>query len=278
MVDDAVFIGKPDFKSTIDAVRMGKVDTAVLPIENSTTGSIFEVYDLLLENKLSIVQEGILKINHLLLAKRADTKTCYCHPEAYKQCQKVLLKMGIKPIFVEDTATAVKTAKSDKEGKFSAIGNTFLAQFYGLKIISDSIQTSKENYTRFFAIERQDTPGVAGMQGFPGGGGNKVTIVFSVVHQPGSLLDALKPYKEYGLNLTKIESRPISGKPWEYIFIVDILLNGTRRHPEGNRHTSIPPEWRDRQRILKAVIDDMKKNTTFLKILGTYPKGKTYAA
>lgn len=254
MINKASFIGKPDFKSIFDSLQTGKIDLGILPIENSTTGSIFEVYDLLLDKEIEIVGEGILKINHLLLAKRGsykkNIKRCYCQIEAWKQCQMELEKRKIAPIFVEDTASAVHNLAKDKDLDTCAIGNNYLAQKYGLKIISDSIQKQKGNFTRFVSV------GSGGVRSKKKG--EKVSMIFSVLHQPGSLLRALTPYAEHGLNLTKIESRPILNKPWEYIFIVDFILKNIDN--------------------LDKVVKEMKLKTLYLKILGVYQKGKIYEA
>lgn len=250
---NATYVGRESFRSVIQMVKKGNVDLGVIPIENSTTGSIYEVYDLLIEENVQIIDEGILKVNHVLLVKpktsEKNIETCYCHPEAYKQCSEVLVKKRIKPVFVEDSATAVEKLKKDTNNKACAIGNNYLKKKFGVKIISENIQNQKSNYTRFVVITKEKTENKSA---------DKATVIFSVKHTPGSLLKALKPYAEYGLNLTKIESRPIDGKPWEYVFIVDFLIKT--------------------QEDLKKVVTGMKKHSEYVTVLGTYKKGKTYGS
>ncbi|MBI2611835.1 hypothetical protein HYW54_03765 [Candidatus Gottesmanbacteria bacterium] len=257
MINGQKYLGRNSFTDIISDIKKNKVDVGVLPIENSTTGSIYEVYDLLLNKDIEIVGEGILKINHLLLAKKTTEeriiKRCYCQIEAWKQCKLALFKRKITPVFAEDTALAVQNVSKDKNLDTSAIGNTYLAQKYKLKVITDSIQIQKENFTRFVALALHPPGGLALHLK-----NTKVTMIFSVLHKPGSLLRALTPYAKYGLNLTKIELRPILHKPWEYIFIVDFIVKNIDD--------------------LNKVVKEMIKTTRYLKILGVYQKGTVYEA
>ena len=249
-------VGLNNFKQIFDSVSSDKVNVGLVPVENSLTGSIYQTYDLLLERKLKIVGETILKIKHCLLINqiKINNKTqmlkkirvCFSHPEAIKQCQSFFEKhKNIKPVFVSDTASAAKQLKIKKSEKACVISNAETAKLYGLSILRDDVQDNPNNYTRFVVVSRDSEQN-----------GNKVSLIFSVVHKPGSLVKILEPYADLGLNLTKIESRPVAGKPWEYIFIVDFELNDSSD--------------------LHKVLGQMKNHANFIKVLGRFEKGKIY--
>ena len=245
-----------NFNQIFETVSSDSVDVGVVPLENSLTGSIYQTYDLLLDGNLKITGEVFLKINHCLLVKNSNKvsnkltlsnlRLCYSHPEAIKQCLSFFEKYkNIKPVFAEDTASAAQHLSLTKDEKSSAIANKMSADLYGLRLLIEDIADNPNNFTRFVVVSKSAEIG-----------GNKVSLVFSVVHKPGSLVKILKPYAELGLNLTKIESRPVVGKPWEYLFIVDFELN-------------------DKSDLLK-VLEQMKKHAIFIKVLGRFKKGKVY--
>lgn len=230
---------------------MDKSSLGIVPIENSTTGSILDTFDALIKSKLQICGEIVLRIHHQLLAKSEKVKIreierCFSHPQAIGQCQKFISSLKNAEVeFTSDTASAAKLVGEKGNMGDTAVANQLCAQIYNLKIIKSKIEDNKENFTRFFIIGHKETD-VA----------NKVTFVFSVAHQPGSLVRTLAPFAKWKLNLTKIESRPIPGKPWEYLFFVDM-------------------EMSSKETFLKAV-KEIKKSTNFIKIFGFYPKGKIY--
>lgn len=249
------FIGFSSFENIVSAVGKGKLIRGILPIENSLTGNIYETYDLLLSENLNIVGEIVLKVNHHLLAKKEfmesklninNLKKCYSHPQAFKQCKSFFINhKHILKLYEKDTATGAKKLKKEKITS-AAISNRFAANIYKLHIVKENIGDHRFNFTRFVVIGKKSA-----------NTGNKVTMIFSVAHKPGSLVKALEPYAKYGFNLTRIESRPILGKPWEYIFVVDFEIDQNR-----NR--------------LNNVINEMKINTNFIKVLGQYQKGNIY--
>lgn len=230
-----------------------KNDFGIIPIENSLTGSITQNYDLLTKSSCFITGEIFLKIKHHLLVKRETRDKldnllyCYAHSESLKQCHDFfLLNKNIKPVFAEDSASAAMLLRKNRSNNYCAVAGRHAAEINKLKILDIDVQNDDDNYTRFAVISR-----------LPNKRGNKASIIFSVVHEPGSLLRVLAPYAEAGLNLTKIESRPIIGRPWEYMFIVDFIL-----HKDSAK--------------LNKVLKEMKKNTTYLKLLGLYDSGKIY--
>ena len=221
----------------------------VVPVENSTTGSIFDTFDSLLNTDVSIIGEIVLHIHHNILSKSKSINTinkCFSHPQAIQQCTSFFRSHStIKPFFTKDTASAAQQVSLSNKDE-SAIGNREAARIYGLNILEVNVEDNPNNYTRFAVIGND-----------PNKTGDKVTLSFSVEHKPGSLFATLSPYCRFGLNLTKIESRPVFGKPWEYIFIVDL---------------EIPGKFKE----FAKVLEEMKENVNFLKILGIYRKGVVY--
>ncbi|OGG20834.1 hypothetical protein A3D03_04105 [Candidatus Gottesmanbacteria bacterium RIFCSPHIGHO2_02_FULL_40_13] len=245
--------GSDSFYKIFSKLKKQKSDYGIIPVENSLTGSITQNYDLLMKEDIFIVGEILLKIKHHLLVNRDTISNlnnllyCYTHSESLKQCHDFfLLNKNIKPVFAEDSASAAILLRKNRSNIYCAIASRQAAEINKLKMLDIKVQNDDNNYTRFAVISRR-----------PNKNGNKASIIFSVVHEPGSLLKALKPYAEAGLNLTKIESRPIIGKPWEYIFIVDFILQ------------------KDNAQI-NNVLKKMKKSTNYLKLLGLYDPGKIY--
>ncbi|OGG18989.1 hypothetical protein A3D78_07750 [Candidatus Gottesmanbacteria bacterium RIFCSPHIGHO2_02_FULL_39_14] len=243
-----ILLGKNTLEEIFDRIIGNNNYLGVIPIENSVSGSILESYDLIYEKKVYIAGELILKINHCLLSKdtASDSKLfkyCLSHSEAFKQCRKFMSQNPhLVSIITSDTASgAALLLNKDKD--YCAIASKKTALIYGLKIIREHLEDNPANYSRFVIIKNQ-------MNKI----GDKVSLIFSLEHKPGSLVKVLIPYAERGLNLTKIESRPILGSPWQYIFYIDLEIK--------------------KQTDLKLVLHDMKKYCLFLKILGIYPKGK----
>jgi prephenate dehydratase/chorismate mutase/prephenate dehydratase len=241
------------FKHVFEAVTRGEADFAIVPIQNSQAGSINETYDLLLKHDLNIYGELDLRVNHCLLAvpgESLDTiKTVYSHPQALAQCDEFLSKLGAEIIPSYDTAGSARMIKEKKLANCAAVASKRVAQIYQMQILAENIQTIKDNYTKFFAISKRKAKRAAK---------NKTTIIFATKNVPGALYNCLGAFATRGINLTKLESRPIKDKPWEYIFYVDF---------EGHLEDS----------ICKQALADLKKTTSFIKILGSYPKAKTSA-
>jgi prephenate dehydratase len=212
-------------------LSQGEVDAAVVPIENSLAGSVIEHFDLLLKYDLVIVAEALLRIRHNLIAltgvAESDISTVYSHPVALAQCRKFFAtRPAIRPCAFYDTAGSVKHLAETANRTAAAIASSHAAQQYGAVILAANIEDNPENYTRFFLLRRRaDAPPISDA--------NKLSLAFSVENRPGSLVTALQRIADQGTNLTKIESRPVHGRPWEYVFYVDCQLT----YPEAADRT-----------------------------------------
>jgi len=238
------------FREVFQEVVDGKSDYGVVPIENSIEGSVNQVYDLFMEFDLKVCGEVILKIEHCLIAnpgtKIENIKVIYSHPQALAQCRNFLEELGCEMISTYDTAGSVKMIKERGIFNAGAIASERAAEIYGMSIIARDIADNPNNYTRFFILHEEDSPPT---------GEDKTSIIFSTKHVPGALYRALEEFAIRNINLTKIESRPTKQKPWEYNFYLDF---------EGHRNEC---------RCMEA-LSSLRKKTTFLKILGSYPKAR----
>ncbi|HEY2472762.1 MAG TPA: prephenate dehydratase [Terracidiphilus sp.] len=208
----------------------GSVDAAMIPIENSLAGSVLEHFDLLLNHDVRVVRESLLRIRHNLIAVSGasigDLDRVYSHPVALAQCRRFLAAHGkMRALASYDTAGSVKQIVETNDGHAGAIASEAAARYYGAEILQSEIEDNPENYTRFFLVRR-----AAEAEIDPGA--NKISLAFSVENRPGSLVSALNRLSAIGTNLTKIESRPVHGKPWEYVFYVDCQLHSP---DEGSR-------------------------------------------
>src|SRR3990167_5660315 len=204
-----------NFSSVVNMLIKGEIDFGVLPVENALSGSIIENYNLLIDKKLFIAKEVILPIHHNLLglpySKIEDIKLVYSHPQALLQCQKFITKYKLETKVFYDTAASAKKIKQTKDKSKAAIASVEAAMIYRLKILKKDIEDNHNNFTRFWVVStKMNTKG-----------GKKATIIVKLHHKKGSLVDFLTTIKEAGLNLTKIETRPVIGSPWEYLFILD---------------------------------------------------------
>lgn len=237
-------------EAVLRQVQQNVADFAVVPIENSSTGSIMETYDQLLNMHLVIEGELTLRIHHHVAGYAnglQDVKRCYSHQVVFDQCKKFFHKhISIEKIYTTDTATAAKLVSQRKDNCEVAITSLQAIRLYKLPLITENIEDYSNNYTRFV---------VAGKRGNPAG--DKFSLALSVKHEPGSLVRILKPLSDLGMNLTKIESRPLFGIVWEYIFFLDFDSQG------------------DKKAAGKA-IKMMKENVEFLTVLGQYAKGEIY--
>jgi len=236
------------FEEVFKEVNKQNADYGILPIENSQTGGINEVHDLLLHQELYAVGEIKLKVEHCLITKEVvDYKLIrkvFSHPQALAQCEGFLVEnlahCQIIPVY--DTAGSVKMIKGLKRENVAAIASSWAAELYGLKILSFGIQDNKYNYTRFLILSKEISLDSRN---------NKTSIIFAVVSVPGALYKCLKEFAERNINLSRLESRPSKQKPWEYIFYTDF--------DKGLFEESA-------QETLNA----LKSCTTFVKIIGTY--------
>lgn len=216
------------------ALSNGAVDAAVIPIENSLAGSVLEHFDLLLTHDVTVVRETLLRIQHNLIAiagtALGDIDRVFSHPVALAQCRKFLAahpKMESYAFY--DTAGSVKQLVELRDRHAAAIASEAAAHYYGASILQANVEDNAENYTRFFLVCRSaDAKSDANA--------NKISLAFSVENRPGSLVAALSELSSIGTNLTKIESRPVHGKPWEYVFYVDCQLQSAA---EGDRALAV---------------------------------------
>lgn len=218
--DHADLLACESFEQVFQAVDQGTASHGVLPVENSIGGSIHRNYDLLLEHDLPIVGEVQLVITHNLMAlpgTRIDELTrIYSHPQALAQCERFL--RGLPHVAVEasyDTAGSAKLVKEKHLVGAGAIASERAAHVFGLEILQSEIQDFSDNITRFLVISRVADPDPLV---------DKTTVVFSLPNEPGALFKALSVFALRDIDLTKIESRPIRGRPWEYLFYVDLPL------------------------------------------------------
>ncbi len=237
----------PSFRSIFEAVKSGEVDFGVVPLENSLTGSIHENYDLLLDYDLRIVGEITLRIIHHLIGQPGagigTIKRVFSPPQAFQQCRQFLERHeDWEHVSVKDTASAVKEINDQAKLSGAAIGSKEAAKIHGMAVIEEGIETNPRNYTRFVVI---------GTDKIEKGPRCKSSLIFSTGNKPGALFEVLKIYADEGINLVKLESRPIHGKPWEYMFYVDL---------EADVETE----------SFKPIIEAIKKKTDYFKVLGSY--------
>jgi len=235
------------FKALFDAVKEGKTHFGIIPLENSLAGSVHENYDLLLAYDLRIVGEIMLRIQHNLIGQPgADTnliKRVFSHPQVFQQCRQFLEQHpDWEIVSVTDTARAVKQIKDSGNIADAAIAGIDAADTYGLTVLEAGIETNPRNYTRFVIISPQP---------LSSGKKQKSSLIFSTGNKPGALFDTLKVFADNHINLVKLESRPIHGKPWEYMFYVDL---------EGDIEAD----------AFKPVLEKLREKTDYVKILGAY--------
>lgn len=208
------------------ALCAGAVDAAVIPIENSLAGSVLEHYDLLLTHEVAVESEWLLRIRHNLIgvpgAGIEKIRQAYSHPVALAQCRRFFVEhaeIEAGPFY--DTAGSVKQLMELREPSVAAIASAQAASYYGGEILLAGIEDNAENYTRFFLIRTRER-----LEADPHP--DKVSLAFAVENRPGSLVEALKVFAGMRTNITKLESRPVPGRPWEYVFYADYQLAEVR--------------------------------------------------
>jgi prephenate dehydratase len=240
------------FDAVFDSVVSGACEAGLIPIENSLAGSIHQNYDLFLRHDLHIIGEYFLRVQHCLIAlpgvTKAQIKKVISHPQALGQCAAYLRGLGLKAESVYDTAGSVKMLKESGARDTAAIASRRAAEIYGMQILEEGIEDSVENYTRFLAISRKAAESPDGEA--------KTSIVFTLKNQPGALFKALSVFALRDIDLTKIESRPLQGKPWEYLFYIDFI---------GSSQD---------ETVCKA-LDHLAEYALMLRVLGSYPRHKT---
>ncbi len=238
------------FRDMLEAVIEGHADRAMLPIENTTAGSVYESYDLLLRFNLSLVGEEIVDVRHCLLGV-ADVpieslRRIHSHPQALSQCSEFLSALrDCEGVSAANTALAARHVRDLKNPAEAAIASEEAGVHFGLHVLKRDIANQAVNYTRFVVVSATPAdcdPRIAA----------KVSMVLSTRHEHGALVRCLNVIADEGLNVTKLESRPRPGTPWEYVFYVDV---------EG--HISSPR--------MRAALAGLAERTLFVKVLGCYP-------
>ena len=250
--NDAEAIGFDISEEVFEALEKKEIDYALLPFENSIAGSVAINYDLLLKYEIHAVAEVFLKISHCILANKGaelkDIKKVYSHPHALEQCREFIRKHKLEMIPEFDTAGAARIVHERGKKDEAAIASEFCAEIYGLDVLEKNIETHNNNMTKFFVISNSDKiPENMNRE--------KTSIAFKTKHYPGALINCLQRLAKHGINLTKLESRPIPEHNWEYVFYADF---------EGG----IDDE------NVKLALSEMEASSLFLKVLGSYPKGK----
>ena len=239
------------FRDAAEGVRNGLHDIALLPIENSTAGSINETYDLLTEGGLVITAEVISQVAHCLLAlpgtKIEDLRTVLSHPQALRQCDQFFHDRDwLRPQPEFDTAGAAARVREGNDPTVGAIASEPAARVFGLEILAHGIQNQAGNFTRFVEVSREAAP-------CPADQPCKTSLLLATGHHPGDLGDVLRSFSRRGVNLTKLESRPIPATPWRYRFYLDI---------EGHA-ASVP---------VTEALEAIEPKTDELRILGCYAR------
>jgi prephenate dehydratase len=237
------------FDAVFAAVESRTCDGGLVPIENSLAGSIHRNYDLLLQHALPIVGEHYLRVRHCLIARPgvelAEIRKVISHPQGLAQCEKYLRSLpGVKSEAVYDTAGSVKIIREQGDRSVAAIASRRAAEVYGMAILAEGIEDDPANFTRFLAIAPQ--PVVHG-------GDAKTSIVFTLRNVPGSLFKAMSVFALRDLDLTKIESRPLVGKPWEYLFYIDFAGSTA-------------------DLAVSRALDHLGEYALMLRVLGSYPR------
>jgi prephenate dehydratase len=232
-------------------VVSGEVDAAVLPIENSLHGSVAEHYDLLLDSPVQIERESLLRIRHNVIAmpgvELQELKKVMSHPVALSQCRRFLAshpELEVVPFY--DTAGSVKHVMEVGLRDVAGIAPMLAATQYGGEVVVAGVEDHAENYTRFYLVRADgailDEVGVAGE--------NKMSLAFAIDNRPGTLVAALQRLAEAGVDLTKIESRPVPGSPWEYVFYVDVRFDSTA--------------------AAETALNSLREHSRMVKVLGRY--------
>jgi chorismate mutase/prephenate dehydratase len=248
--EKVIFIGKPTFEAVAKTLEDGQADYAIMPIENTTSGGNNEVYDILLHSQISIIGEEKFKLNHCLIASGSvnlnQIKRVYCRPQVANDCSEFLASLpNVKIELLSDSALSVKKIKDEGDPAQVAIASEDTAKMFGMTIVQKDIANQEESYNRYIITARK--PEAVDLR-IP----CKTSLVMATEQKAGSLVEALLVFRDRNINLTKLESRPIPGNPWEEMFYVDF---------EGNVQED----------TAKEALQDLTRKVRFIKTLGCYP-------
>ncbi|WP_428325319.1 prephenate dehydratase [Nitrosopumilus sp.] len=236
------------FAEVLENTSKEKTEYSVLPVENSLEGSVGESYDLLYSTSLNATGEIYHRIEHCLIGigEINEVDTVYSHPQALGQCRKFIEEHKMKTIPAYDTAGSVKIIKELNKKNCACIASKTASLIYDVPVIAENIANNLNNYTRFLVLSKKESDIT---------GNDKTSIIFSIKHEPGSLYRIIENFHKNNVNLTKIESRPTRANTWEYNFYVDF---------EGHQKES----------KISEMLEKIKQDTLFLKVLGSYPSAK----
>lgn len=245
---DAEAVGFATFRLTFDALEIGAIGAAVLPVENSSAGVVQEVSDLLWELPgLRVVREHVQPVRHCLLGWPGPVQRALSHPQALAQCEKYLHSRQIRPVTFHDTAGAARAVSERREPGTAAIASRSAATRYGLYVLAEGIQDDSENRTRFVVVEKGKVARPA-----EAGGASKCSLAFVAAHRPGSLAHALDCFARREVNLTRLDSRPMPGQAFSYRFYLDFSVNGDAAAAE-------------------TALTELEAASAEVRVFGTYP-------
>lgn len=244
-------VPRGSFESTFNAIDEGAADYILAPIENSLAGSVHRSFDLLVESRLAIIAEVIIPIVHHLIglpgASFGQVTTVQSHPVALAQCERFFVEHPrLKRIAAEDTGGSVREVMTAGEPSRAAIAGHRAAQIYKGAILREHLEDDRENYTRFLLLSHD---------GGSAASADKLSLVFELDHRPGALYHALEPFAKRGINLMKIESRPVHGSPWQYRFYLDLQTRGGAKEAD-------------------SALEELRKLVVGLRVLGSYPSAQ----
>lgn len=241
-------IPQTTFAEALESTSSDKTQFSILPVENSLEGSVGESYDVLYSTSLNVTGEIYHRIEHCLIGTGSmdEIDTVYSHPQALGQCREFVGEHNMKTIPTYDTAGSVKMVKELDKKNYACIASKDAAEIYEMPIILDNIANNLNNYTRFLILSKESSSETDN---------DKTSIIFSIKHEPGSLFRIIDNFHKNNVNLTKIESRPTKANTWEYNFYVDF---------EGHQNNV----------KISEMLEKIKHETLFMKILGSYSSAK----
>jgi len=243
----------PSFDEVFEKVESGAVERGIVPVENSLGGSIHRNYDLFMRHQLHLIGEKIFRVRHCLIGlpdtSISDITLVMSHPQALAQCEHYITRLGVQREVAYDTAGAVKMLKESGRRDHAALASRRAAEVYEMQILAEGVEDDKANYTRFVVLAREPI--------VPQGPA-KTSIVFTLKNQPGALFKALSVFALRDLDLAKIESRPLAGTPWDYLFYLDFVGSASDENA-------------------RRALDHLSEYATTLRVLGSYPRDLQFA-